>query len=229
MVLPLRDIQPRRTFPVVNLLLIGTNIAVFLYQLSLGSRLEGFIHSAAFVPAQYFAPGSAVGDVRSVFVSMFLHGGWMHLGGNLLYLYIFGDNVEDRVGHVRYLIFYLLCGWAATMVHGVLNAGSTVPTIGASGAISGVLGAYMLLFPKARVLTLIPLGFYMQMRELPALVVLGLWFAMQFLSGVVSFGARGSQAAGVAVWAHIGGFVTGMLLVKLLTWRQASPATGWRT
>jgi len=227
MVMPLRDVQERRTFPVVNLALIGANIAVFLYQLSLGSRLGGFIRSAAFVPAQYFAPGGAAEDARSVFVSMFLHGGWMHLGGNMLYLYIFGDNVEDRVGHVRYLFFYLLCGWAATLLHGILNAGSTVPTIGASGAISGVLGAYMLLFPRARVLTLIPLGFYMQVRELPALFVLGLWFVMQFLSGVVSIGVRASETAGVAVWAHIGGFVAGMILVKLLTWRKPAGAARW--
>jgi len=224
MVMPLRDIQERRSFPLVNLALIAANIAVFLYQVSLGSRLEGFIRSAAFVPAEYFTPGNAVADARSVFVSMFLHGGWIHLGGNMLYLYIFGDNVEDRVGHGRYLLFYLICGWAATLLHGALNANSTIPAIGASGAISGVLGAYMLLFPKARVLTLIPLGFYMQMRELPALVVLGLWFAMQFLSGVVSVGARGNEASGVAWWAHIGGFLAGMILIKLMVRRQ--PARG---
>ena len=228
MVMPLRDVQERHSFPVVNLALIAINIAVFLYQLSLGSRLEGFIRSAAFVPAAYFAPGNAVADARSVFASMFLHGGWMHLGGNMLYLYIFGDNVEDRVGHLRYLLFYLACGWAATLLHGVLNTQSAVPTIGASGAISGVLGAYMLLFPKARVLTLIPLGFYVQLRELPALFVLGLWFVMQFLSGVVSIGVHAEQAAGVAWWAHIGGFVAGMILVKLLVRRPVPRTSAWR-
>jgi membrane associated rhomboid family serine protease len=228
MVMPLRDVQERHTFPMVNVALIAINIAVFFYQMSLGTRLEGFIRSAAFVPADYFSPGNALADARSVFVSMFLHGGWMHLGGNMLYLYIFGDNVEDRLGHGRYLLFYLACGWAATLLHGVLNAGSTVPAIGASGAISGVLGAYMLLFPKARVLTIIPIGFYVQMRELPALVVLGLWFVMQFLSGVVSIGVRSGHAAGVAWWAHIGGFVAGMILVKLLARPQRVPRSSWR-
>ncbi len=226
MVLPLRDTQERRTFPIVNLLLIAANFAVFFYQISLGPRLEDFIRSAAFVPAHYFAPGDALGGARSVVVSMFLHGGWMHLGGNMLYLYIFGDNVEDRVGHLRYLLFYLVCGWAAAFLHGLLAPSSVVPVIGASGAISGVLGAYMVLFPSARVLTLIPIGFYVQLRELPALFVLGFWFVVQFLSGIVSFGAGRGSASGVAWWAHIGGFVAGMLLVKLLARRR--PVQPWR-
>src|SRR5262245_21532683 len=212
--MPLRDIQERHSFPFVNVVLFGIHVVVFFYEMSLGRNLEGFIRSAAFVPASYFEPGNVVADQRSVLVSMFLHGGWMHLLGNMLYLWIFGDNVEDRLGHVRYVIFYLACGWAATLAHGYTDMQSSVPSVGASGAIAGVLGAYLLLFPKARVLTLIPLGFYTQMREVPALLVLGLWFVLQFFSGIASLGVR--QQTGVAWWAHIGGFVAGMILVKIL-------------
>ncbi len=140
---------------------------------------------------------------------MFLHGGWAHLLGNMLYLWIFGDNIEDQVGRRTYIAFYLFCGWFATMAHAYINADSPVPAIGASGAISGVLGAYLVMFPKTRVLTLIPLGYFIRLAELPALAVLGMWFVLQLLSGTMSLGARGG---GVAFWAHIGGFVAGMAL-----------------
>jgi membrane associated rhomboid family serine protease len=219
MVMPLKDIQERHSFPVVTITIIVINVVLFFYELSLGHRLDGFIRSAAFVPASYFAPGNAVGDARSILLSMFLHGGWMHLLGNMLYMWIFGDNVEDRLGRVRFVLFYLACGWAATLAHGYLNAGSTIPSIGASGAIAGVLGAYLVMFPKARVLTLIPMGFYTQVRELPALFVLGFWFVLQFFSGVASLGIRAQQTAGVAWWAHIGGFAAGLILAKLLARR----------
>jgi membrane associated rhomboid family serine protease len=215
MVMPLRDIQPRHSFPIVTIVIIVINFLLYFYELSLGRQLEGFLRASAFVPADYFAPGGAVADAKSVLLSMFLHGGWMHLLGNMLYLWIFGDNIEDRMGRFRFVIFYLACGWIATLAHGFLNTNSIVPSIGASGAISGVLGAYLLLFPKARVLTLIPMGFYMTMRELPALFVLGLWFVLQFFSGVAGLGARTEQSAGVAWWAHIGGFVAGIVLAKL--------------
>jgi membrane associated rhomboid family serine protease len=195
--------------------LIAINVLVFFYELSLGRNLEGFIRASAFTPAHFFEPGNAVADARSILVSMFLHGGWMHLLGNMLYLWIFGDNVEDRLGHVKYFLFYLACGWLATMAHGWSDVTSLVPSVGASGAIAGVLGAYLVLFPKARVLTLVPLGFYSHLRELPALIVLGMWFVLQFFSGVASVGLR--QQGGVAWWAHIGGFVAGMVLIKLLT------------
>lgn len=220
--LPLRDIQERRSFPFVNVTIILINILAFFYELSLGRNLDGFIRSAAFVPAEFFTPGNAVADAQSVLVSMFLHGGWMHLLGNMLYLWIFGDNIEDRVGHVKYVFFYLACGVAATLIHGFTNTQSAVPSVGASGAIAGVLGAYLILFPKARVLTLIPLGFYTQVRELPALLVLGLWFVLQFFSGVASLSARTEQMAGVAWWAHIGGFAAGVILIKLLA--RGTPA-----
>jgi len=212
MVMPLRDINPSRTFPVVNITLIAINVLAFLYELSLGPGLERFILQAAFIPSEYFAPGNTIADARSVLTSMFLHGGFMHLIGNMLYLWIFGDNLEDRFGHLRYLVFYLLSGWVATLAHAYLEPTSTMPAIGASGAISGVLGAYLVLFPRARVLTLIPLGFYTRLAEMPALLVLGFWFVLQLFSGMAALTARGAQAGGVAWWAHIGGFVAGMVL-----------------
>ena len=222
MVMPLRDQNPSRTFPVVNILLIVINVLVFLYEISLGPGLERFLTRAAFVPGEFFEPGNAVADARSILVSMFLHGGWMHLIGNMLYLWIFGDNVEDRMGHFMYLVFYLAAGWAATMAHAFTNMQSTVPAVGASGAISGVLGAYLIMFPHARVLTLVPMGFYTRMAELPAIVVLGLWFVLQFFSGMLSMGRTGG---GVAWWAHIGGFVFGMV-IGLLWSRRGAPVRG---
>jgi len=220
MVMPLRDINPSRTFPVVNITLIAINVLAFLYELSLGPGLERFILQAAFIPSEYFAPGNTIADARSVLTSMFLHGGFMHLIGNMLYLWIFGDNLEDRFGHLRYLVFYLLSGWVATLAHAYLEPTSTMPAIGASGAISGVLGAYLVLFPRARVLTLIPLGFYTRLAEMPALLVLGFWFVLQLFSGMAALTARGAQAGGVAWWAHIGGFVAGMILAKIFAKRQ---------
>jgi len=215
MVMPLRDINPRHTFPLVNVAIIGLNILFFFYELSLGAGIERFFRQAAFVPAVYFEPGNVVADSQSILMSMFLHGGWMHLIGNMLYLWIFGDNVEDRLGHGLYLVFYLVCGWLASLAHAYTDPASTVPSVGASGAISGVLGAYLLMYPRARVLTLVPMGFYTRLTELPALLVLGLWFVLQLFSGVASLGVRG-EAAGVAFWAHIGGFVAGMLLGGIL-------------
>ena len=211
MVIPLRDIQERHTFPVVTLLIIAANIGFFFYELSLGTGLQGFFLESAFIPSRYFEPGNLGGDSRSILLSMFLHGGWAHLLGNMLYMWIFADNVEDRLGHVKFLLIYLFWGWAATMIHAYSNTGSTIPTVGASGAIAGVLGAYLVLFPRARVITLIPLGFFLRLTELPALFVLGFWFVMQLFSGVATLGT-GAQSAGVAWWAHIGGFVAGVLV-----------------
>jgi membrane associated rhomboid family serine protease len=207
--IPLYDIQKRRTFPVVNVALIVVNVLAFLYELSLGAHLQGFIQQAAFVPARFVEAGNPFTETRSVLVSMFLHGGWGHLLGNMLYMWIFADNVEDRFGHGRFLVFYLACGWIATLAHGLSAPNSTIPSIGASGAISGVLGAYLVMFPRARVITLIPLGFFIRVAELPALIVLGFWFVLQLVSGVGSLTARSAQA-GVAWWAHIGGFVAGI-------------------
>ena len=211
MVIPLRDINVRHTFPAVTIALIVANVLVFFYELSLGEGLQEFFFQSAFIPREYFEGGGVASQARPVMLSMFLHGGWIHLLGNLLYLWIFGDNVEDRMGHLKFLGFYVICGWIATLVHAYTNPESTIPTIGASGAISGVLGAYLVMFPRARVLTLIPLGFFIRITELPAMAVLGLWFLLQLIGGV---GVLGSQAGagGVAWWAHIGGFAAGLFL-----------------
>jgi membrane associated rhomboid family serine protease len=219
--LPLRDVDTRRTLtPFVTVLLIAVNVVMFLYELSLGGRLPAFVMSAAFVPARYAAGGLSLGDLGpglgSGLASMFLHGGWGHLLGNMLFLWIFGDNVEDRLGHVRYIVFYLLSGYAATFAHLWASPGSTVPAIGASGAISGVLGAYLFLHPKARIQTLLILGFFIQFIYVPAWVFLPVWFLLQFFSGVASLGARSAEAGGVAWLAHIGGFIAGPILLFLL-------------
>ncbi|HVT19616.1 MAG TPA: rhomboid family intramembrane serine protease [Thermoanaerobaculia bacterium] len=227
--IPLRDRNPRRriSVPAVTLLLIAANVALFAYELSLGPRLETRLLAAAFVPARLHVGGGllpALAAVRqglvSALVSMFLHGGILHLAGNMLFLWIFGDNVEDRLGHLRFLVFYLVAGLAATGAHAWANPHSQVPAIGASGAISGVLGAYLVLYPRARIVTMIFLGFFIRLVELPAVVFLPIWFLMQFMSGVASLhgapGGPGTADGGVAWFAHIGGFLAGPLLLFLL-------------
>jgi len=226
---PLRDTNKSKTVPFVNYLLIGACGAVFLYESSLGEGVEDFIRRYAAIPshvsAVVFPPGGSFASVAgrvvhggfralaTVFTSMFLHGGWMHLIGNMLYLYIFGDNVEDRLGHVGYLFFYLLVGLGATLTEVFFQQGSSVPLIGASGAIAGVLGAYFLLYPKAKILTLIPLFVFFPVVEISAFFFLGFWFLMQFLNGSLSAGA--AAAGGVAWWAHAGGFVAGAVLMPV--------------
>jgi membrane associated rhomboid family serine protease len=219
--IPLRDDTRRTGTPVINLLLIAANAILFFYELSLGPRLEAFVMSTAFVPARLTAGGLGPADLglglESGLLSMFLHGGWAHFLGNMLFLWIFGDNVEDRLGHVRYLIFYLLAGYAATFAHLWFNPGSAVPAIGASGAISGVLGAYLLLYPKARIQTLIFFGFFARFTMVPAWVFLPFWFLIQLVSGVASLGVPNAETGGgVAFFAHIGGFVAGPVLLLLL-------------
>jgi len=218
--LPLRDDVPSRTFPYVTVGLIVVNAVVFLFEVSLGrGALASFVGTYGLVPGYvtaYFS-GAEVPARRvflPLFTSMFLHGGWLHLIGNMWYLWIFGDNVEDRLGRVRFLMFYLLCGLLAGWVHYVFNAGSSVPTIGASGALAGVLGAYLISYPRARILVLLPLGFFLHFVELPALVVLGFWIILQFFYGAASV-VYSSASGGVAWWAHIGGFVGGILVFKL--------------
>ena len=177
----------------------------------------------AFIPARFWVPGHLGADFYSIVISMFLHGGWLHLIGNMLYLWIFGDNVEDRMGHVRYFFFYLLCGLAAAGVHIVTNHESPVPTIGASGAIAGILGAYALLYPRARVVVLIPIIFIIDVIRLPALVVLGFWFVMQLFQGTLALSAESSATGGVAWWAHIGGFIFGLIAINLFKRRDRNP------
>ncbi|SRR5712692_993206 len=215
--IPLRDDNPRQTMPVVTVLLILANAGVFIYQLSLGSRGENELAMIfGLVPARVQMllngqPMTAAAALVPLLTSMFLHGGVLHLLGNMWFLWVFGDNIEDYFGHLKYLFFYLLCGLGAGLVHTVANLSSIVPTVGASGAISGVLGAYIVLFPRAHVLTLVPLIFFFFTVKLPAVVILGYWFAIQFLSGVSSLGT--ASMGGTAWWAHIGGFVLGVLIV----------------
>jgi membrane associated rhomboid family serine protease len=197
-VFPLKDDIPSSRAPVVNILFIVVNVLVFLFELSLGPQLQSFLTVYGLVPAHF--------SFATIFTSMFLHGGWAHLLGNMLYLWIFGDNVEDRLGHVGYLFFYLICGVAAGLAHVLSNAGSPVPTVGASGAIAGVLGAYLVLFPRARVLTVLPI-FPITTTYIPATFFLGIWFVLQVFSGALQFGM--AQTGGVAFLAHVGGFIAG--------------------
>ena len=177
-----------------------------------GDNQEALVYQFALIPSNITA-GVDLGDVRDIFTSMFMQGGWAHLLGNMLYLWIFGDNVEDRLGSFNYLLFYLAGGVAASLAHILTNPGSQIPTVGASGAIAAVLGAYLVLYPRSRVLTFIPLGFFMRLTLVPASLVLGLWFVLQLFNGVVSLG--GPEMGGVAFWAHIGGFAFGVLTAFL--------------
>lgn len=221
--IPIRDDNPTTITPVVTVGLLAANILVFIYQLSLGGQGNAFVHVFGAVPAALFGGESlsSVPPTLTLLTSMFLHGGVMHVGGNMLYLWIFGNNIEDVMGHGRFVVFYLLCGVAAAYAHAVTDPGSLVPMIGASGAISGVLGAYLLLFPRARVLTLIPFGVFMHMEYIPAAWLLGLWIVLQFFNGTLSLGSGGG---GVAWFAHVGGFLAGMALIHLFVRRRPRPA-----
>ncbi len=224
--IPLRDTIPSRTIPFVNYAIIAANALVFLFELSLGRYLDDFVFQFGIVPIRFVEAVQTTHIDASVifplFSSMFLHGGFWHLVGNMLFLYIFGDNVEDRFGHGRYLFFYVLSGLAAAFTQVFINPLSEVPMVGASGAIAGVLGAYVLLYPNAKVVTLIPIFFFVQIAELPAFIFLGFWFLMQFFSGFMSLGV-GADAGGVAWWAHIGGFACGALLMPFLSRREGFP------
>jgi membrane associated rhomboid family serine protease len=215
---PLKDDNPTTITPIVTWMLIAFNTAIFLFQLSLGPGGRQFVYQYGAIPAVVTGQASlpkdfaAIPPFLSIFTSMFLHGGWIHLIGNMWYLWIFGNNIEEAMGGLRYLFFYFVCGFAASMSHILLNAGSTLPSIGASGAIAGVLGAYLLLYPRARVLTLIVLIFFIRLLYIPAGFILGFWFFLQLINS----SAAGSQGSGgVAVWAHIGGFIAGLLLVGI--------------
>lgn len=222
--IPLRDTTRSTNYPVVNTLLIATNVLLFFVQMAQGPQEDAFIYTYGLVPARYSVPEigahfNSIQQVLALLSFMFLHGGFWHLLGNMWSLYIFGDNVEDRLGPFRYLLFYILCGWASGLFHLFLNWQSPVPTIGASGAIAGVMGAYLILFPHSRILTLIPIIFIPYFIEIPAYFFLGFWFLMQFLGAAGS----GAQGGGIAWWAHVGGFVTGIILVKVL---ERVPQTG---
>src|SRR3989475_3013747 len=207
--IPLRDVIPSRTTPYITVTIILLNAVAWLVEISLPQNdLNQFLYVYGVVPAQF--------TWTTLVTSMFLHGSWMHVIGNMWYLWIFGDNVEDRLGHFPFLIFYLLSGIGAGIVHTIFNASTFIPSIGASGAIAGVLGAYMVSYPFARVLTLVPIFVFIQVIEIPALVVLGFWFIMQFFSGTAALTtSTNASSGGVAWWAHVGGFVIGIILVGL--------------
>ena len=200
--IPLRDVIPSRSTPVVTMALLAVNVVVFFYQWSLGERAgTAFVFEWGVIPADF--------TLLTMFTSMFLHGGFLHAGGNMLYLWIFGDNVEDRFGRGRFLFFYLLCGAAATVGQTLVNPDSRVPMVGASGAVAGVMGAYFVMYPHSRIVTLIPIFF--QIVEVPAVFFLGIWFLMQFLSGVGSIAQVEAGTGGVAFWAHVAGFAVGVM------------------
>ncbi|MGO9480393.1 MAG: rhomboid family intramembrane serine protease [Candidatus Kryptoniota bacterium] len=215
--IPLKDKNQSYTFPFVNYLLIAANVLVFFYELSLGKQLDGFIIKYGLISHRYFYAVAHHTHLMTRYIpffsSMFLHGGWLHIIGNMWFLFIFGDNVEDRLGHGNYLVFYLLSGLAAAILQLLSSVGSSVPTIGASGAISGVLGAYLVMFPRAKIVTLLPIFFFFGIFDIPAFVFIGFWFLLQFVGGLQTLGV--DTTGGIAWWAHVGGFVAGILMVPV--------------
>ena len=219
--IPLRDDNPTVSFPIVTISLIVLNIIIFFYEISLGPQFAPFLNTYGAKPLYIMsmsAPPGLPSPYLTIFSSMFLHGSFFHVAGNMLYLWIFGNNIEDSMGHFKFIIFYFISGIVAVYIFAFVNPESTIPMVGASGAVSGVLGAYLVLFPRAKVHTLIPLGFYMQVIKVPAVFVLGLWIFVQIINGMVS----GGQGGGVAWFAHIGGFLAGVVLVGLFKKRRVS-------
>lgn len=211
--IPLRDSQPSRTAPLVTIALIALNVAVFLHEVTLDDYSRNhFVSQYALIPGRL--------QLTDLVTSMFLHGGWLHLIGNMWFLWIYGDNIEDILGRSKYILFYLACGIAAAMVHVWFNPGSRIPTVGASGAIAGVMGAYMLKFPHSRIVTLIPIFIFFTTVEIPAWIILVYWFVIQLFSGVGNLAAAGNEG-GIAWFAHIGGFVAGALLILMLPTKAA--------
>jgi membrane associated rhomboid family serine protease len=226
--IPLKDNLPTRHLPAVTLIIIGINAYVYLKEFLLGPQAaQRFIFSYGLIPCgltgECQVMGRAFSPELTLFTSMFVHAGFFHFAGNMLYLWIFGNNIEDSMGRMRFTIFYLLSGLGAALAQVAVSPASRIPMVGASGAVSGVLGAYLLLFPHARVLTLIPLGFFTQVTEIPALIVLGFWIVVQLLNGLLTFNFQGG---GVAWFAHIGGFATGMLLIG--PFKRRGVRWGWR-
>jgi len=228
-VIPLRDTISSRRFPVVNTVLIVINVLVFLLESVMPLQLQSlFISTWGLTPVRIWHEGRLEAWVP-LLTSMFLHGGWWHLISNMLALYIFGDNVEDRLGPGRYLVFYLLGGIVAGLAHLVAYSRSPVPTVGASGAIAGVLGAYLVLYPYARIVTLVPVFYFLRVVQIPAVIYLGFWFISQFFNGVLALGAADVfSSGGVAWWAHIGGFVYGLVVIRHVVPRRRPPMTHYR-
>lgn len=223
---PLRDNVSVRRFPIVVLLLILINVVIFLFEAFLGPAAMVLTETFGVIPARLTTQWGDPWVLLTLFTSMYLHGGWAHVLGNMWYLWIFGDNIEDRMGRVRFFVFYTLCGVIANLLQVVAAPASEIPMIGASGAIAGVLGAYLLLYPQARVSTLVLAFYFYRIVWLPAVIVLGGWFLIQLLNGLASLNVV-MQTGGVAWWAHIGGFVTGMVLLPFFRQRRIPPPSTW--
>jgi membrane associated rhomboid family serine protease len=240
-VIPLKDYNPTRSFPLFTILLIAANVVVFIQDRLLGHYEKVLVHTGhgavravtfvgglsehfAMVPAELL--GNLLLEWPTVFTSMFLHGNWLHIGSNMLYLWIFGNNIEDTLGKLRFLVFYFTCGLVAAMTQVLSDPASTIPMVGASGAVAGVMGAYLLLFPRARILTLIPIFIFFTTVELPAFVIIGYWALLQFLNASLLQGGEMLRGGGVAYFAHIGGFASGMLLLVLLGGRPGRRRRG---
>jgi len=210
--IPIHDDNPTHNFPWLTITLIAANLAIFGYEITrTPAELARLIETWAFVPARLSDPATALPAALTILTSAFLHAGWLHVGGNMLYLWIFGNNIEDRLGPIRFAVFYLACAAAAAVAQTFAAPDSTVAMVGASGAIAGILGAYLVLYPRARVVTLVPIFFYVELAALPSAFVIGFWFVLQIAQGLTALG--GTMESGVAWWAHIGGFAAGVLFV----------------
>lgn len=205
--IPLKDEIKSYSKPIITYIILSINIIVYLYEFVLGNNKESFIYQFGTIPYDLFNP-AGIDSYLTVFTSMFVHANFMHLLGNMLFLWVFADNVEDRLGHIIFIFFYLICGIGAVFLHSITTPASKIPMVGASGAISGIMGAYIIFFPRARILSLIPLGFFLRIAYLPSVFFIGIWFFYQFVLGFASMGVRGG---GVAYFAHIGGFIIGLL------------------
>ena len=220
--IPLRDENPVRTTPIVVYILIAINVIVFFHQLGLGEQLENFLQLYAMIPQELSAslagnpPDQSVPEIFTLVSSQFLHGGWLHIGFNMLYLAIFGNNIEDSLGHNKFIIFYLTCGVLAGLTHWFFDMESLVPTLGASGAIAGVMGAYLIKYPKAQIITLLPLGIIFFTVRIPAIFFLGYWFLMQTMSSLASLSMTSTAGGGVAYLAHSGGFIFGIIIGPMM-------------
>ena len=224
--IPFKDDNPTKNYPIITITFIAFNCIVFLYQFFLTPSPQQFIQYYGAIPHFLLTLDSPqpISPLTSVFTAMFMHGGFFHLAGNMLYLWIFGNNIEDQLGPFRFVIFYLLCGFIAAYSHAIFDSKSLIPMVGASGAISGVLGAYVVLFPGARVHTLLFLGFFITVVRIPAFVVIGMWFVFQLVSGLFSLGMQGG---GVAWFAHIGGFIAGVVLIKFFIRKRRRNIIEW--
>jgi len=225
--IPLKNDIPRTTFPLIVLILILINVLIFFHEISLGKSLEVFIKDYGAIPVKFLSNrGDLFSRISPLITSLFLHGSWLHLFGNMWFLWIFGSSIEDRIGHVRFIMFYLGCAVASGLAHIYVNPASAIPTIGASGAISGILGAYLILYPFARILTAVPIFFFLYFIKLPSFFFLGLWFLIQFFSWTSSIVTKETVTEGVAWWAHIGGFASGVILIPVFlirTKRRKNP------